>query len=583
MKNEVAFWALCERTHGMAFRNQAERLDVISLLTIWAWCNKTSSIEGLPEVVGATQTKEALEFLNAEFQKRGFVGFSHLTEVVDFHLPGKDIKGLTDLLSKLDFEDAAELTLLLAQIRHVDLPCTEISSELGNFVGELLGSESETLLLEGLASLGFLPFVKAGEKHAVSLSGSPSVYAQCLAFLNEAELEEASTPLALKNRADVHVSTPALGMKLRKGEHPFISLHSDIAAVEDAVQKGKKKSVVFTLDRFLVGSVRDHVETRKLLIDQNLLDAVITLPAPLHHIDSRLTMAMVVINQGRDKGAPVLFVDGERMASSLQISTRRRKNGAFHQFWNELQEAWKEPDNSAFAAVASTEDIVANKYDLALVNYVKPKSILRLDQVRKEFPVEQLGDLVTITRTQAFRQDDIASDGQEFVEVGIRDISERGQVSPEKPEKLIQRTDSNRRQIERQTLRPNDILLVERGRPGLVGIVPEDCPDNLVAGQMFVILRLKDTSLVKPEFLLRYLAASQVQEYFTDIARGTVISVIRADDLASLPVPLLPEKQEEVLRKHRLIQEKHNEIVKITKEIQQLSSFDWLFSQSKKD
>ena len=109
---------------------------------------------------------------------------------------------------------------------------------------------------------------------------------------------------------------------------------------------------------------------------------------------------------------------------------------------------------------------------------------------------------------------------------------------------------------EREKLQPGDILIGTRGTIGKVAMVADDVPDNLIAGQTTVAIRLpKDGPISDPVYLLRYLSLPEVGEYLESLAGGATIRFIRNKDLGNLPV-LLPslEDQARVCAVHADIQ-----------------------------
>ena len=112
--------------------------------------------------------------------------------------------------------------------------------------------------------------------------------------------------------------------------------------------------------------------------------------------------------------------------------------------------------------------------------------------------------------------------------------------------------------VEKARLLPGDILIGVKGTIGKVAIVPDSAPNNLLAGQTTVILRLPDNGPIRlPTYLLRYLCLPETTRYLEAHAGGSAIRFIKNRDLAGLPVPIqLLSDQEE-----RDIDDVHQQVV----------------------
>ena len=103
------------------------------------------------------------------------------------------------------------------------------------------------------------------------------------------------------------------------------------------------------------------------------------------------------------------------------------------------------------------------------------------------------------------------------------------------------------RRIEKQTIRPGDIIFTQRGRIGsiaLVDAIPRK--ERWVAGQLFVILRLRAGSPVRsPAYLLRYLQCEPVCGRYERMSSNTAVPQVRTEELENLLIPL-PDREKGV-------------------------------------
>src|SRR5262249_26129412 len=99
--------------------------------------------------------------------------------------------------------------------------------------------------------------------------------------------------------------------------------------------------------------------------------------------------------------------------------------------------------------------------------------------------------------------------------------------------------------IERAIVKPGDVLISVKGKVGVVGVVPDAAPSELfgawIAGQTFVIARLRQSKIIKNSAMLaRYLASRFGQAQIQALAGGTTVPLIQMSDLRRVAVPLPP-------------------------------------------
>ena len=145
-------------------------------------------------------------------------------------------------------------------------------------------------------------------------------------------------------------------------------------------------------DGVLFGSSKAHVALRKMLVEDNQLEAVISLPAGVFKPYAGVSTAILVFTKGGETDH-VWFYDVE--ADGFTLDDKRTKIGAEEDFQDvsDVPVRWAkrnpktDTDRSDRAFFVSKQDIVEQGYDLSLnrykevvheeVKYDPPKTILR--------------------------------------------------------------------------------------------------------------------------------------------------------------------------------------------------------------
>jgi restriction endonuclease S subunit len=242
------------------------------------------------------------------------------------------------------------------------------------------------------------------------------------------------------------------------------------------------------------------------------------------------------------------------------------------EFWEELARLIEKPHEGGATKLVERSAIEDNDFDLSVNRYVMGKATLKISDQES---LRTLAEVAEIIRAQMLKGEE-GEDGELFIEVGGRDIDASGQVRIEEPPKELHVAGRTRKRAEQQLLRPGDVLLISKGSIGRVALVGDDCGDNWVAGQVFLIIRTQERGLVRPEYLYRYLASPMVQQYLGEIASGTGIPILKATDVKNLPVPVPSlQDQEHVIGVHRQIMEEHEAIRTHQARIEELSRQHW--------
>lgn len=177
----------------------------------------------------------------------------------------------------------------------------------------------------------------------------------------------------------------------------------------------------------------------------------------------------------------------------------------------------------------------------------------------------KLGTIAEIYRAQAPR---LAENGHKFNEILISNIDEYGVIKgPFKEVKIDTNQPKNR-------LRKGDLIFSIKGTVGKCALVSEE-PQNLLAGQSFVIIRVKDPKWT-PELLYWQLNSNMIKDFLRHSATGAVVQLIKMDDLKNLPIVIATAKLNEQAQEcQRQKEQKIKQIQNLQAELESLSkTFD---------
>jgi type I restriction enzyme M protein len=250
---------------------------------------------------------------------------------------------------------------------------------------------SSTLLMEAAREVGNADFALFG----MEVNGSTWALARMNMFLHgydSARIEWCNTltsPALVENdqlmKFDVVVANPPFSLDKwgaeeaqndrfnrfwrgvppkSKGDYAFIS-----HMIEAAIEKEGRVSVVVPHGVLFRGGAEGRI--RQKLIEENLLDAVVGLPANLFQTTG-IPVAILVFDRSREKGGPkenrkdVLFID-----ASQQFVSGKNQNSLSEEHIQKIIDTYhSREDVEKYAHVATFEEIQENDFNLNIPRYV---------------------------------------------------------------------------------------------------------------------------------------------------------------------------------------------------------------------
>lgn len=293
-------------------------------------------------------------------------------------------------------------------------------------------------------------------------------------------------------------------------------------------------------------------EVRQYLIDNKMVECIITLPANLLSY-TNVSMNILVISHNN---AQVKMVD-----ASQYFTVGRRQNILSSENMQTMLGAVHGIDNYKDVSI---EDIISNDYSFLPKRYIEEVPIF-------ENEVE-FGNIIKEIRRgihiPASRLDELLS--KEETDYQYLSMANFYNINQDLP--YLKNVD---RRMERYSLSTNDIIISKNGAPVKVGIVPDmKSNKHIIANGNVYIIRLNET-LANPYYIKALFESETGMQLLSSITAGAVIPTISLDSLKSLKIPLPPiVEQNKIADGYKKITEEINELQnKIKEKEKQLSSF----------
>ena len=314
------------------------------------------------------------------------------------------------------------------------------------------------------------------------------------------------------------------------------------------------RAVILTLQGILFGSNFQCI--RKYLIEENCLEAAISLPGGLLNF-TNVSTAILILKKGSQKAK---IVD----ATSLHSVSRRGGRCYTQEDIDDIIKLVEEEGDNC--KLVTLDSIRKNDYDLSPSFYLFEAKI----KVNFDCEYKPLSELVSkkISRGIQYKADDLkknfTSEDSSFYYVSAKDIQE-GQMSPDL-QKLNQITEKDMNYV----LQEDDIVLVMALTDSLkVAHVHNIDEKKILPASNLYVIRV-DKSRIEPLFLKLLLETPRANRLFNYFGVGSAIRSISAEFLNKLLIPLPPlEKQQAYVEKYASLEKEEVELKERIKKIEE--------------
>lgn len=253
---------------------------------------------------------------------------------------------------------------------------------------------------------------------------------------------------------------------------------------------------------------------RKFFVDENCVDAVITLPNSVYP-NNNLPMNLLVFEKGRslERKGKVLFIDlSQEENQSLSDSIIKQISQMFFKYSAEEK----------FARIANYEEIAIKGYTLT------PKIYLSGDVLTGQLCI---GDIATVTRGLQDLSGYKHINSEERFLLNVRDIK-NGEIIYETAEIIKV---GNPSWEEKFLIKEDDIIITAKGASLKLAIVPPNPMPAYISGNLMIIR--VDASRYSPYVLYEYLSSEKGQLALSLIQTGTTIRVLGTKKMEQLTIP----------------------------------------------
>lgn len=585
MTPEKYLFALVDNLRGSIASD--EFVSELALLLIWQQCQHQSGIPSFAEMLKKNLSlKQVYLELAKEFPElEHWFNASALIKMMGAEQIGKLVQ-LLEQAPKLSaaawFDALWQLETQAASRKQDFLMLPKELSELMLALAFQKGSAEQTVYAPFTASTALAGIATQKSKKVVLeqplkhplifltslLTGFECIFSDPLN--GPTQVEEKGQGNELKQFTHV-IMAPPFGLKTgspiidRYNRFGIERANGDVMALQHALAQCSGRLVSLCTLGLLFRGGSDQ-ELRYSLLKKGWLDSVIELPGGLLP-NTSIPVSILIFDKKRNPDTPVFFYDAGR--DELLGEPESRYSRPRLKYWQHIVEAVESRTDSTFGQSVEHEDILDNDANLSVRHYVLDPAADYIQELPNTCPLSTVTNMI---RAQVFKESNSAS-AQAFREVGLRDIAPSGEITP--PDKIIRLSGVIQERALQQRLLPGDILLSIKGNVGKLGLMTEKTVENWVASQSFMVLR-PDPKQLQPEYLYRYLASPVIQQYLVSRSGGSSIAILKADDLNSLPVPIVPlNEQQPVIDTHKMIIEQHERIRELEKNIEQLKQKYW--------
>lgn len=328
--------------------------------------------------------------------------------------------------------------------------------------------------------------------------------------------------------------------------------------VEEMLNRVKGRFAVIVPMRLSISSIRQDLVLREKITESKRLKAVISLPAGFLVGTAIYTQALV-FDSADSNHESVSFLDLKSKVYIEEGKSGRKLVNLNLKAKTELEKILNDEVGNSSIKVALSE-IKNNENSFDIGRYIAARESAKSLEGIETVNLEEVTD---IYRAQASVKD---SDGDKYFEISASDINPLGIIETPKKEIVLKKDNRALKSL----VHKGDIVLAIKGAAGKVGIV-ENEHDNWLAGQSFVILRLKDKAWT-PEFLFWQLNSKRIKKQLGLLSTGGFIQLLKISDVKGLK--LIPPTKE-ILQKVHDANLRRTEILQKIKDLQaELASLD---------
>lgn len=351
---------------------------------------------------------------------------------------------------------------------------------------------------------------------------------------------------AFGRKVDYVISHPPMGLKLDdeiRTKYGVIRRDATIGFVVHALDSLKEDGkAVVTVSNSVLFQGAATGEIRRTLIEDDLIEAVITLPGGLFS-GTAIPVTMLVLNKKKtdERRNKILIIDasslGERKRGATVISTTE-----IDQILNCYTE-WKE--DKKLSRILDVIEVRENSYNLLPGSYVQMEDAetiigsVQIDRSNYEkstatMPLKQLAGIYRGLNTAS----SVETDAVQAKVIQLSDVKD-GVLNLNTVENYGIKTTTKGEEAEIQR---GDVLITSRGIAMKFAVVP-----NLEGKGPYYLsanfIGLRPLPGVDPHFLLAFFESPIGESYIRSLRKGASLPILNVKDIQEIPLPKLSDEE----------------------------------------
>lgn len=276
-------------------------------------------------------------------------------------------------------------------------------------------------------------------------------------------------------------------------------------------------------------------EYRKLLVDNGLIEAVISLPEKIFAPYTSIPVTLLVLSRNNKQ---IKFINAEKMI--LNKTTSR--------FMNELdvEEILKEYNtnsNTSNTKIVNLEDVKNNNYSLYTSNYMEIEKIEIKNPMKLNTICKDIYRGYQVSSNEIKQYSENINGREEYQIVNITNITD-GNIDSDLT-KIYPETDK----MDKYLLQDKDLLVSSKGTLSKFAVVEIKNNEKYIPSGNFTILRL-DTNFINPYYLKIFFESNKGTAIINSIKSGGILPAINLSQFKEInvPVPSIEEQNRIVNR-----------------------------------
>lgn len=289
------------------------------------------------------------------------------------------------------------------------------------------------------------------------------------------------------------------------------------------------KAVVIGSKGTLVRS--NEVKIRKKIIQDDLIESVITLPEKLYEKTS-ISKEVIVFNRNKpaNRKNKILFINAKDFYYKFGDASISDPGAT------QIMDAYSDGiEYKRFSKFINIDKIKEYNYSLNPIEY------LDFDDLNNSFKKSvSLKEIATINRGVQLSKKDIVDQMHEgeYCFISLKEIDDEGNINYSEASKINSKRDS---WIGKFDIKPGDILLTYKGPSIKVGIVEDNFKPSFISSNL---TRIRvDPEKYNPQVLFEFLKTDVAKKMMEGLQSATAIKLINIPKLEKVEVPAMDKKE----------------------------------------